>query len=115
MNEAEREQLKDRILDEIADTTERIMGLEKATEAVSPDKALGRLSRLEAMSDKSVNDAALVEARNRLEQLELSLTKVYQHDFGVCVTCKKPIGLDRIMALPHANQCVVCASQGRIR
>jgi DnaK suppressor protein len=91
------------------------MALEKSTEAVSPDKSIGRLSRLEAMSDKSVNDAALVEARNRLEQLELSLTKVYQRDFGICVTCKNTIGLERIMALPHANQCVACAGKGRIR
>ena len=112
MDDQDRAQLKDRILDEIADTTERIMGLEKATEAVAPDKALGRLSRLEAMSDKSVNDAALIEARSRLEQLELALTKTHQPDFGVCVTCQQAIPMERIMALPHANQCVACAARG---
>lgn len=113
MDDQDRAQLKDRILDEIADTTERIMGLDKATEAVSPDKGLGRLSRLEAISDKSVNDAALVEARSRLEQLELALTKTHQRDFGICVSCQKAIPIERIMALPHANQCVACASRGR--
>lgn len=115
MDEADRHQLKERILDEIADTEERVKSLEKATEAVAPDKALGRLSRLEAMSDKSVNDAALVEARERLEQLEVALTKVYQRDFGICATCQNPIGLERITALPHANQCVACAAKGRQR
>lgn len=112
MKETDREQLKERILDEIADTTERIMSLEKATEAVAPDKAIGRLSRLEAMSDKSVNDAALVEARSRLEQLELALTKAHQNDFGMCVSCHQAIPIECIMALPHANQCVACASRG---
>ena len=112
MNDAERERLKERILDEIAETTERIMGLEKATEAVSPDKAIGRLSRLEAMSDKSVNDAALVEAKNRLEQLEVALSKTHRPDFGICVSCKKAIPIERITALPQANQCVACASRG---
>ena len=82
MDDAQRARLKDRILDEIAETTERVMSLKKATEAVAPDKALGRLSRLEAMSDKSVNDAALVEATDRLEQLELALSKTHQPDFG---------------------------------
>lgn len=115
MDDAARQKLKDRILDEMAETQERIMSLEKATEAVAPDKALGRLSRLEAMSDKSVNDAALVEARSRMEQLDVALSKVYQRDFGVCVTCREPIALERIMALPHANQCVACASKGRLR
>ncbi len=115
MDDAEREELKARILDEIADTEERIMGLEKATEAVAPDKALGRLSRLEAMSDKSVNDAALSDARERLGQLEVALTKVYQAGFGICVTCEEAIAHERIMALPHASQCVACASKGRVR
>jgi DnaK suppressor protein len=115
MDDDERARIKDRILDEIAETEERIMGLEKATEAVAPDKGLGRLSRLEAMSDKSVNDAALAEARHRLEDLEVALTKVYQRDFGICVTCRQPIGLERITALPHASQCVACASKGRVR
>lgn len=115
MDQDAREKLKERILDEIADTEERIISLEKATEAVSPDKGLGRLSRLEAMSDKSVNDAALVEARQRLQQLEVALTKVHQRGFGICMTCQKPIGIERITALPHASQCVRCASQERVR
>ena len=67
------------------------------------------------MSDKSVNDAALAEARERLAQLEVALTKVYQRDFGICVTCGEAIALERIMALPHASQCVACASKGRVR
>ena len=115
MEEEARALLKDRILEEIADTEGRIAGLEKATEAVAPDKALGRLSRLEAISDKSVNEAALIEARNRLGQLEVSLTKVYQRDFGICATCQQPIALERIMALPQANQCVTCAARRRVR
>lgn len=115
MDEAARHALKERILEEIVDTEERIAGLEKATEAVAPDKALGRLSRLEAMSDKSVNDAALTEARDRLSQLEVALTRVYQRDFGRCVTCGQAIAEERIMALPHANQCIGCASKGRVR
>ncbi len=115
MDDGARARIKERILEEIVETEERILGLEKATETVAPDKGLGRLSRLDAMSDKSVNDAALGEARQRLEQLELALTKVYQRDFGICVTCREPIGLERITALPQANQCVRCAARGRVR
>ena len=111
MDETTRQEFKDRILDEIAETEERIMRLEKATEAVAPDKALGRLSRLEVMSDKGVNDAALFQARERLEKMEIALTRVFQSSFGSCVSCKMPIPVERIMAMPHANQCVACASR----
>ncbi len=110
MDEHTRATLKEKILDQIAETEERIINLEKATEAVAPDKALGRLSRLEAMSDKSVNDAALAQARDDLERLEFALSKVLQRDFGICVTCKVPIPEERLLAMPHAAQCVRCAS-----
>ena len=86
MDETTRQEFKDRILDEIAETEERIMRLEKATEVVAPDKALGRLSRLEAMSDKGVNGAALFQARERLEKMEIALTRVFQSSFGRCHT-----------------------------
>jgi len=30
-------------------------------------------------------------------------------DFGICVRCKNPIPLERIMLIPQSNRCVNCA------
>ncbi|MGS2761853.1 TraR/DksA family transcriptional regulator [Sinomicrobium sp. M5D2P9] len=31
------------------------------------------------------------------------------HDFGICIKCKKPIPMGRIMAMPQSTLCVHCA------
>ena len=78
-----RQEIEARLLDEIADVEERVVTLEKATEPVSPDKAIGRLSRLESMNEKSVHEAALNQARERLGKMEVALTRVYDTKFGI--------------------------------
>ena len=88
------------------------MELEVLTEPIAPDKALGRLTRLDAMQDKSVREAALVETRKRLVGLEVALTKVWSKAFGKCVSCEQSVGLERLVALPESRQCVACAEKG---
>ena len=111
LDQETREKLEARLLDEIADAEERVMELEASTAPIAPDKALGRLTRLDAMQDKSVREAALVETRKRLSGLELALTKVWSNDFGRCVSCEEGIGLERLVALPESTQCVACAEK----
>lgn len=88
------------------------MELEVLTAPIAPDKALGRLTRLDAMQDKSVREAALVETRKRLVGLEVALTKVWSKEFGKCVSCGQSVGLERLVALPESRQCVACAEKG---
>ncbi|MEM8953692.1 MAG: TraR/DksA C4-type zinc finger protein [Verrucomicrobiota bacterium] len=104
------QQLEDRLLEEIADTEERIVDLEKIVQPISPDKAIGRLSRLDAMQDKSVTEASLNQAKEKLTRLETALQRIYDPEFGLCVTCRHDIPIERLLLLPHATQCVACAS-----
>ncbi len=103
-------EIEQRILDAIAETEQRILDLEEATKPIAPDKSLGRLTRLEAMSDKAVNEAALSQSRAKLNGLELALTKIYDPGFGICVTCQKSIPIERLLLLPEATRCVECAA-----
>ena len=98
------------MLDEIAETEEKILELEKLVQPVAPDNALGRLSRMEALNDKAVNEAALGQAREHLHQLELALTRVYDSRFGLCSACEKPIPVERLLLMPQSSKCVGCAS-----
>ena len=84
--------------------------LEKLVQPVAPDNALGRLTRMEALNDKAVNEAALGQARERLHLLELALTRVYEKGFGVCTACEKPIPIERLLLMPQSTKCVECAS-----
>ena len=105
-----RNQIQDRLLDEIADVEEKVVELEKATQPVEPDKAIGRLSRLESMNEKSVHEAALLQARDRLSKLEVAMTRVFDQNFGICSGCSQPIPVERLLLLPESTRCVNCAS-----
>ena len=105
-----RGEIEGRLIEEIAETEEGIVEMEKLVQPVAPDNALGRLSRMEALNDKAVNEAALGNARERLHLLELALTRVYAGDFGVCSACGQPIPVERLLLMPQSTRCVKCAS-----
>lgn len=79
------------------------------TNPVAPDNAIGRVSRMDAINNKSVNDAALREAEQRYKKLLQILDKVDDPDFGICRSCKQPIPEGRLMIRPESVLCVHCA------
>ncbi len=110
LDDATRTQLKDRLLDEIAECEQKVLDLEALTKPVAPDAAIGRLSRLESIQEKSVHEAALYQTRERLAKLENALIRVTDADFGVCTGCSQPIPMERLLLLPESTRCVRCAS-----
>lgn len=79
------------------------------TNPIAPDNAIGRVSRMDAINNKSVNDSALREAEKRYKKLLLVLDKVNEPDFGICRSCKRPIPEGRLMIRPESTLCVNCA------
>ena len=86
-----------------------ISALRELTKPISPENAIGRISRMDAINNKSINDASLRQSEERKKKLIIALDKIDQPDFGVCIRCKQPIPLGRIMLMPHAQKCVKCA------
>ncbi|MCP3956063.1 MAG: conjugal transfer protein TraR [Desulfobacterales bacterium] len=77
---------------------------------VSPDNAIGRLTRMEAINSKSINEAALEKAKDTLAGLERALGRIGHPDFDLCRQCEEPIPPARLMALPETDLCVQCAA-----
>jgi len=46
--------------------------------------------------------------RNMLDQIEGALRKMEKGAFGLCESCRKPIAMPRLKALPFARYCIVC-------
>lgn len=89
---------------------EHSIGLYKnMTNPIAPDNAIGRVSRMDAINNKSVNDSALREAEQRYKKLLLVLDKVDDRDFGFCRKCKQAIPEGRLMTRPESWLCVKCA------
>lgn len=102
-------ELKAKIEAEISKTEIHILEYKELTKPVEPENAIGRISRMDAINNKSVIEAALRKAKEKLEKLNLALSKIDDDDFGLCVRCHKPIPLGRILIMPQARTCVACS------
>lgn len=109
MPEINRADIKTRIEAEIEKTKKLVDEYRELTRPVEPENAIGRISRMDAIQNKSVTEAALRKTREKLEKLEYALTKVDEDDFGICANCKQPIPLGRILIMPQSRTCVSCS------
>jgi len=109
MDKDQRKKLEAQIQTRMQTLTEDIAAYEKLARPVSPDNAIGRLTRMEAINSQSINAAALGQAKDTLAGLERALGKIDHPDFGLCRECEEPISTARLMILPETDLCVQCA------
>jgi DnaK suppressor protein len=102
-------ELREMIEEKLQAVKKDIAAYRRLAKPVAPDNAIGRLTRMEAINSKGINEAALNKALLSLDQLERALTKIDHPDFGRCRECEEPIPLARLMILPEAELCVQCA------
>lgn len=102
---------KESIEKSIKETKKDISNLKELTKPISPENAIGRVSRMDAINNKSVNEAALRSAINKLNLLDSALQRINDKDFGLCIRCKNEIPIQRILLMPQSNRCVHCASK----
>jgi DnaK suppressor protein len=103
------EELVLKIKEEIDATKKKILDLQNLTKPISPSDAIGRVSRMDAINNKSVNENSLRQAEVKLSNLNRVLENVGTSDFGICVKCKNPIPIGRILIRPQSLLCVNCA------
>ena len=109
MTPEDKDRLREKIIDQMVETKERIGDLEEITKPIAPDQALGRLTRLDGMLDKSVNEAALVRLRDDLVRLQNAMVNIVKPGFGQCQNCGQGISMARMEALPGSTLCIGCA------
>lgn len=109
MESSQRKKLKGMITQSMKAAKQEIASYRLLTKPISPDNAIGRLTRMEAINSKSINEAALEKSKNRLSELERALSKIDDPDFGLCRDCEEPIPAARLMILPETRLCVQCA------
>ena len=111
MQETDKKNLASQIRQKIETVKKDIVSYAALSKPVAPDDAIGRLTRMDAIGNKSINEAALREARNTLAKLERALKMVDRPGFGLCVECEEPIPLARLMIMPETDMCVECAEE----
>ena len=104
------DEIKENILNEISKTEELIAEYKEMTKPVAPDDAIGRISRMDAINNKSVTEASLRQAEEKLKNLKRVLSRVGTSDFGICIKCGRPIPEGGILYRPESLSCVDCAN-----
>ena len=105
----EKEEIRQNILKEIKKVEERVVEYKELTRPVEPDVAIGRISRMDAINNKSVIEASLRQAEEKLRNLQRALSRVETLDFGICLKCGNQIPAGRILYRPESLTCVNCA------
>ena len=94
--------------------------LQALSEATVADRApvtldqqsVGRLSRMDAMQQQSMDIAREERRRKRLKVLEAALARLAEDDYGYCITCGEDISLERLQADPATTRCLDCMKSG---
>ncbi len=109
MNKKNQILIEKKISEEILKTTSSINEYKKLNVPMALDSAIGRVSRMDAINNRSVLNVALKKAELRLDKLKLVQKEIKHKDFGVCMRCRQEIPIARLILVPETKQCVHCA------
>ncbi|SMO59332.1 transcriptional regulator, TraR/DksA family [Saccharicrinis carchari] len=107
----DKEEIKQLIEKQLSIVERKMYSLKELTGAIAPDDAIGRVSRMDAINNKSVNEAALRQSEAKLKKLHYALDHLNDADFGLCIDCKAPIPPGRLVLMPESRKCVRCAQK----
>ncbi len=109
MEVKDKENLKVEIAKRLIKIEEQIKELKELTKPIEPDCAIGRVSRMDAINNKSINDVALSKKLIQQSGLIAALENIDNNDFGKCLICGNDIQMGRILIMPENRKCINCS------
>ena len=109
MNSQDLNKIRNKINERLQLTEIEIEELKQFTSPIEPENAIGRISRMDAINNKSINDRTLRKAKEKLQKLKAALSRLDEPDFGKCRICSSEIQEGRLLLIPESNICVKCA------
>ena len=108
MNASDLEELRTRIQEESEQLKRDIGRLQEEVKPIAPDRAIGRLTRMEAINAQKISEANLRKAKARLQRLEQTIPRLDDEDYGICERCDRDIPVKRLLLMPESRFCVRC-------
>ncbi len=107
------------LLKKIAQTSDDVEAIENtarndARETASEDRSTYSLHMADHGTDAMEREKSLLLAQRGgtyIDYLNEALQRIEDGTFGICRTCKGPIGRGRLEAVPTATQCINCKSK----
>ena len=103
-------EFKNMLLSELQDITNISLKTVKDRAPVELDQqAIGRLSRMDAMQQQSMDTAKEARRIGRLRLIEAALRRLEEGDYGYCLNCDESISDGRLKLDPTFSLCIDCA------
>ena len=105
----DKNKIKNIIEEKIKDLVFEIDELRQIAKPIEPENSIGRISRMDAINNKSINDRMLRNSLQKLKNLNTGLKRLENVDFGICIKCKREININRLLLIPETLKCVKCS------
>ena len=111
MTEEQKQELKAAIEKKIVENQKAVEDLREATKPMGLDSAIGRVSRMDYINNKAINEAELQKAEANLAALNRWLSVFDTDQFGKCTRCGQEININRLLLMPSSTRCITCANR----
>ncbi|MEX2596788.1 MAG: TraR/DksA C4-type zinc finger protein [Salibacteraceae bacterium] len=109
MKEPSRQDILKLLDREIEKTKVVIAEYKESSGPIAPDDAIGRVSRMDAINNRTIVQAAQRTAEEKLRKLLHMKENMDNTNFGNCVRCGNKIPAGRLILKPESPYCVRCA------
>ncbi|MFQ3323744.1 MAG: DnaK suppressor protein [Pseudomonadales bacterium] len=97
------------INNQLHEFTVRIDSLHEQAEPVVLDQqSIGRVSRIDAITQQQIAKAGERQAIEKIKQLHAAQLKISDDDYGWCEACGDAIGFERLSIQPEVIKCLRC-------
>jgi DnaK suppressor protein len=108
MDKSLQETFRARIEARIDELNTTLASTKEDTAAISPDVAIGRLSRLDSMQMQQMAMGMQARMREEIKQLKEALQRIDRGRYGTCDACRQDIPIERLEFQLDATICVAC-------
>lgn len=108
MEIAVQESFRTKIEARIRELEDSMESTKEDREAISPDKSIGRLSRLDSMQMQQMALGMNSRMQEEARQLKEALKRIDNSRYGICEMCRQDIPMERLEFQLDATICVDC-------
>jgi DnaK suppressor protein len=88
---------------------------QKGNDPVELDQMrVGRLSRMDAMQQQAMTQAATRLSNQERHRIEAALKRIVSGEYGYCIVCDEEIAVGRLRFDPSVLTCIDCARKTEI-